>query len=109
MGVLKKCARHIDAHQRNAIAVEFLQRFDAPAAAAFSLRGVDDLPRLIVLLLEPVAGFGKIENHRDQHAEAFEIFQYVQKRPSAEDIGNPIQGPLDAPKRRGPTMFYALS
>src|SRR5579863_4687474 len=108
MGVLEKCARDIHTHQRNAVAVEFLERFDAPAAAAFSLRGVDHLPRLIVLLLEPVAGFGKIKNHRDQHAESLEIFQYIQKRPSAEAIGNPIQDPLDAPERRRPTMAYAL-
>src|SRR5580692_8402770 len=39
--ILKECARDLDAHQWNAIAVEFLRRFDAPAAATFSLRGVD--------------------------------------------------------------------
>ena len=65
-GSLQESARNIDADQWNAIVVEFLERVDATAAAAFSLRGVDDLPRLIVLLLEAVARFRKVEDDRDQ-------------------------------------------
>ena len=44
-----------------------------PAAAAFSLRSVYDLPCLIVLLLETVAGFGKVEDHCDEDAEDLEV------------------------------------
>lgn len=106
--ILQKRAGHVDADQRNAIVVEFLKRLDAPSAAAFSLRRVDDLPRLIVFLLETVAGFGKVEDDGNEHAKAFEIFKNVEKGPPAQRKGDPCENPLERPEWCCPNMLYAL-
>ncbi len=51
---LQKSAGNINAYQGHTVAVQFLQGFDSAAATALALRGVDDLPGLVVLLLQPV-------------------------------------------------------
>src|SRR5258708_8152932 len=109
MDALKKCAGDIHADKRNAIGVEFLKCFHAAAAAAFPLRRVDNLPGLIVFLLEPVAGFRKIENNGDKDAEAAQIFKDFEKRPVAENVGDPFPEPLESPQWHGPGVPDRLS
>src|SRR5713226_42241 len=105
---LQECAGDIHTDERNAVGVQLLQSFDTPAIAAFSLGGVDDLPRLVVLLLEAVAGFAEIEDHGDKHAETAEIFEHFQERPIAEGEGDPFTEPLEGPQRHSPAAFQSL-
>src|SRR6266436_689817 len=109
MDALKKCAGDIHADKRNTIGVEFLKCFHAAAAAAFPLRRVDNLPGLIVFLLKPVAGFRKIENNGDKDAEAAQIFKDFEKRPVAENVGDPFPEPLEGPQWHGPGVPDRLS
>jgi len=44
----------------------------------------DDLPGLVVLLLDAVARLREIENYGDEHAETAEVFKGFEKRPVAE-------------------------
>ena len=105
---LKKCARYVDADEGNAVLIEFLERFATPAAAAFSLRSVYDLPCLIMLLLDPVAGFGKVEDHRDEDAEDLEVVEHFEKRPMIEPVGDPFAAPFNGPEGQSPGVLDPL-
>src|SRR5215472_6664545 len=107
LDTLKKCAGDIHSHQGNAVRIQFLQGFNSPTAAALSLRGIDDLPRLIVFLLEPVAGVVEIKNHRYQDRKSAQVFQNLQQDPVAEHVGEPFEWPLDREYRRHPPVFEA--
>lgn len=50
---LQRSAGNVNAYQGSMIRIEFLQGLDASATSAFSLRGINHLPRLGVLLLDP--------------------------------------------------------
>ena|SRR6516164_10750175 len=69
------------------------------------LSRVDDLPGLIVLLFETVAGFAEIENHRDQHRETAEVLENFQKGPAAKGVGKPGKRPLEGEKGTEPSGF----
>src|SRR6266404_1213176 len=105
MNPLQKGAGNIDPDQGCAVGVELLQSFDAAAIPAFPLRGVDDLPSLVMFLLETVAGLSEIEDHGDEHAETSKIFEHFEEGPVAEEVGYPLPEPLEGPQRRGPGVL----
>src|SRR5260370_32793107 len=86
MNPLQKGAGNIDPDQGCAVGVQLLGSFDAAAIPAFSLRGVDDLPCLLMFLLEPVAGLAEIEDHGDEHTQTSEIFEHFDEKPIAEHV-----------------------
>jgi len=92
-----------------AVLIEFLERFETPAAAALSLRSVDDLPCLIVLLLETVAGFGKVEDHCDEDAKDLEVVEHFEKSPMPEPKGDPFAAPFNGPEGHSPDVLDMLS
>src|SRR5260370_3230100 len=108
MNPLQKGAGNIDPDQGCAVGVQLLESFDAAAIPAFPLRGVDDLPSLVMFLLETVAGLGEIEDHRDAHTKTSEIFDHFDERPIAEEVGDPLPAPLEGPKRHGPRVVQLL-
>ena len=54
INTLEERAPNINTHQRHAVRMEFLQRVNSSATASLSLCGVNDLPSLVMLLLNPV-------------------------------------------------------
>ena len=56
---LKKGGGDVDAGKGDVVGVEFLESLDAAAAATFALGSVDDLPCLVVALLDTRAGFAE--------------------------------------------------
>ena len=101
---LKKCGRGVDAHERDFVGVQFLQCLDAAAAAAFALGGVDDLPGLVVALLDAIAGFAEVEDDADQHREAAEDARGL--RESSSGLGHrlSIQTSIQGAAREQPAM-----
>src|SRR5262249_55792414 len=85
-----------------------LQSVDAAPATAFSLRCVDYLPCLVVLLFQAIPRLRKIENDGNQHAEAPQILEDLEKRPVAENVSKPFPAPLKGPERNAPRMLDAL-
>src|SRR5215510_13303929 len=107
LNTLEKCAGNIHADQRNTISIQFLQGFNSPSTAAFSLRCIDHLPRLVVFLLQPVARVMEIENHRNQDGETPQIFQDLQKSPIAEKESDPLEWPFNDKEKHHPRMPQA--
>src|SRR5580698_9823167 len=105
---LQKGRRNIDADQRNSVCIQLLQSLDSAPAAALALGGVDDLPSLVVALLDAVAGLGEVEDDRDQHGEAPHVFEHFEQCPVAEREGYPLQSPLESDERDEPGMGRAL-
>ena len=73
----------LETDQGLVIVIQFLESFDAASTAAFSLRGINYLPCLIMFLFAAVAGFREIENHRHQNGKNLHIFQHFQECPPA--------------------------
>ena len=105
MDTLQKCGGSINAHEGNFVGVQFLKRLDAAAAAAFALRSVDDLPGLVVALLDAITGFAEAEDDADEDGEAAEVFEDFKETPAAEAVGGPLQYPLDTPQGKKPGML----
>jgi hypothetical protein len=74
-------ARDVNSHQRKVVMIEFLQSIDPAAIAAFSLRGVDHLPGLIVLFFQAVGSTREIKNGSKQNRKTPRILQQLQQRP----------------------------
>ena len=108
MDALQKGSGSINAYQGNLVGVQFLQCLDASAASAFALCGVDDLPGLIVALLDAIAGFAEVEDDADEDREATQIFEHFKKTPAAEAVGGPLPEPFDAPQRKEPAVLEVL-
>src|SRR5215469_4093639 len=72
---LQKRAGNVDPHQRNTVLIQFLQSFDPTATATLALRGVDDLPGLVMLLLQTVTRLAEIKDHRHQDREATQVLE----------------------------------
>src|ERR1700749_1737041 len=98
VNALQKCGRSINTDKRHFVGIQFLERFDATAAATLALRRVDDLPRLVVTLFDAIARFAEVEDDADEHGEAAEVFEHFKKAPAAEPVGCPLQHPLDTPE-----------
>ena len=107
LNALQERSADVHADQRNSILIQFLKRFDPASTAAFALRRIDYLPRLIMLLFEAIAGFRIVEDHCEQHGKDPQIFQDFEKRPVAEEIGGPLEAKLDRVQRHGPAMADA--
>ena len=101
LDALQECAGGIDADQGNAIMVEFLEGLDAAAASTFTLRGVDDLPGLIVFLFAAIAGFSEVKDDGEQDGEDAQIFENFEERPAAEKVGRPFQYPFKSAEGEG--------
>src|SRR5208337_2902341 len=101
---LQKRTGNVDSHQRYAVVIQFLQSFDPAATAALALRGVDDLPGLVVLLLQTVARLAEIEDHRHQDREATQVFENFQERPAAQHESDPLEYPVDRQEWNQPGM-----
>ena len=95
MKSLQEGGGDVDAGERDVVGIEFLESFDAAAAATLALGGVDDLPRLIVALLNSVAGFGEPEDDADEDGKAAEVFENLEEAPVAEEEGEPLPAPVN--------------
>src|SRR5262249_16461105 len=109
INVLEECAADIDTHQRHAIRMEFLQGINPSAAASFSLCGSDALPRLVMLLLNPVHALGKIGDPREQHRQGSKILQNFQECPTTQPVGKPCPDPFNRNKRYQPSVPGSFS
>src|ERR1700747_124470 len=58
-----------------------------------------------MLLFQPVAGFRKIKNHRDDNSKTAQIVNNVQKRPVAQVKRAPLENPFRGKKWRRPFAF----
>jgi hypothetical protein len=67
LDALKKRLGNVHANQRNSVRSQFLKRLNSFFTAAFSLRRIDHLLCLIVLLLLTVAGLGVAEDNSKQN------------------------------------------
>ena len=67
VNALQEGMRKVDPDQSDSISIQLLQRLGPIATAALALSCIDELPRLIVLLRDPVRCFSKIDNDRYQH------------------------------------------
>jgi protein-S-isoprenylcysteine O-methyltransferase Ste14 len=76
---LQECGRNINADESNTVGIKFGQGVDAAGGSSHVLRGVDDLPGLVVLLLDAVARLAEVEDCSHEYGEATEIFQNIQK------------------------------
>src|SRR5271166_2224412 len=99
---LQKRAGNVDSHQRYAVVIQFLQSFDPAATAALALRGVDDLPGLVMLLLQTVARLAEVKDHRHQDRKATQVFENLQERPAAQTESGPLEYPIDRQQRYQP-------
>ena len=61
------------------VRVQFFERFNAAAAPASSLSGVDHLPRLIMALLHAVPRFGEPENYPGSGSRSSQILEDLRK------------------------------
>ena len=106
---LEKCGRDVDAREGDVVGVEFLESFDAAAAAALALGGVDDLPCLVMALLDTVAGLNEPEDDADQDGETAEVFEDFEEAPVAEEPCKPFPCPVDGYEGDKPAVAGAGS
>ena len=104
---LKKGGGGVDTGEGDAVGVELLEGFDAAAAASLALRGIDDLPGLVVTLLDACAGFAEPENDADEDGKAAEVLKDFEEAPVAEKVSEPLPAPVDGDEREEPAMAGA--
>src|SRR5215471_419498 len=58
-----------------------------------------------MLLLQSIAAFGEIGNYRKQQGERPKVFEYFEKGPTAQPIGDPHQTPFNCIEWDHPWTF----
>jgi len=94
LDTLKERAADIDPHQRYSIFAQLLQGIYSPSGTSFALSRVNDLPRLVMLLLDPVSAFREVGNHREKNRKGADVFEHFEKSPSTKPIHQPSTRPL---------------